>query len=96
MTLEYELKVDYSLNRNNAKMNYLVGALKAGADYFRDAVHAVFRLLNDGVDFGESGRLPDGRVFHGELQLLDVRRDLVDVIEQLFLQRPSRYLFVYK
>ena len=73
-------------------INYLVGALEASADHFGDAVHAVLGLLNDGVHFGEGGRLTHCRIFHGELQLLYVRRDLVNVVKQFFFQRPGRYL----
>ena len=70
----------------------LVGALKTGGHHFGDGVHAVLGLLDDGVDFGESGRFAHRRVLDGELQLLDVRRDLVDMIQQLLLQTPCRNL----
>ena len=70
----------------------LVGALKAGGDHLGDGVHAVLRLLDDGVDFGEGGRLAHRRVLYRELQLLHVGRDLVHVIQQLFFQTTCRYL----
>lgn len=74
--------------------NDLVGALEASADHFGDAVHGVLRLLDDGVHFGEGGRLAHRRVLDGELQLLDERGDLVDVVQQLLLQRAGRYLSI--
>ena len=73
-------------------MENLVGALEARADHFGHAVHGVLCLLNDGVHFGEGGRFAHGRVLDGELQLLHVRRDLVDIVQQFLFQRSCRNL----
>lgn len=80
------------MNRERGNMSNLVGAFEASADYFGNAVHAVFGLLDDCVHFGERGRFADCRILDCELQLLDVGRNLVDVIQQFFFQSSSWYL----
>lgn len=61
--------------------NNLVGAFEASADHFWDAIHAVLGLLNDSIDFGKCGRFPNSRIFYGELQLLHVRRNLINIVQ---------------
>ena len=61
-------------------INDLVGAFEAGADHFGDAVHTVFRFLNDGINFGKSGSFANSWILDGELQLLNVSRNLIDVV----------------
>lgn len=59
----------------------LVSAFEASADDFGDAVHTVFRLLNDGINFGEGGSFANCWILNSELQLLDVSGNLIDIIE---------------
>lgn len=70
----------------------LIGALKAGSDHLGDSIHTILRLLDDSIHFGEGCRFAHRRVLYCELELLYVRRDLVDMIQQLFLQSASWYL----
>ena len=61
-------------------MVYLVGAFEASADHFRDAVHTVFRFLDDSIDFGKGGGLAYRRIFNSELELLDVGWYLINIV----------------
>lgn len=61
-------------------------------DHLGYHVHKVLGLLYDVVHFGEGGGLAHCWIFHCELQLLNVGRDLVQVLHQFFLMGACRNL----
>ena len=64
---------------------YLTGARETVIDDPGNDVHGALGVLDDVVDLGERRRLADGGRLHGKLQLLHVRGDLVQVLQQLLL-----------
>ena len=80
------------LTNVHSRPTYLAGARETNIDDPGDDVHCALGVLDDVVDLGEGGCLADGGRFHGELQLLYVRRDLVQVLQQLLLVGALRYL----
>lgn len=75
---------------------YLVSAFETCGDDFGNNIHTVLRFLYHVVHFGERSRFADCGILDGELQLLHASRDLVDVIQQLLLQRTARNLSQHK
>lgn len=67
-------------------------AYETRSDHFWDNVHQSFRFIDNGIDFSERGRFTNCRIFNGELQLLHVRRHLIQLLEQFFLLRTNRNL----
>lgn len=72
--------------REDNQISNLIGTFEAGGDHFGDAVHGIFRLLDDGIHLGKCGGLPNRRIFNRKLKLLDIGWDLVHVFQQLFFQ----------
>lgn len=67
----------------------LGGTNKAGSHDFGNDTHEVFGFVDYTIDFGKSGRFAHSRVLDTELQLLYVRRDMVQVFQKLLLVRPD-------